>query len=92
VTRSGSNIIRGHFAQAFNFHPLGFVLHPILFILAGLALLPHAARANVARRLLPYRRGFRIFNVAFWTVFFTFGLVRWVAVMAGWMSFPANWV
>jgi hypothetical protein len=92
MTRSGSNIIRGHFRRAFDFHPLGFIMHPILFALAGLALLPYAVRARVGRGLQPWRRGIRIISIVFWCVFFAFGAWRWVAVVGGWLTFPPDWL
>jgi hypothetical protein len=92
VTRCGSNLVRGNFRRAFDYNPFGFILHPILFSLVCLSLLPDAVRAAFARRLLPWQRAMRIFNIAFWSAFFVFGLVRWVAVMSGLMMFPPNWL
>ncbi len=92
VTRCGSNMVRGHFRRAFEFNPFGFILHPILFALVCLSLLPDAARASFARRLIPWQRTMRILNIAFWTAFFIFGMVRWAAVMSGVITFPTNWL
>lgn len=92
VTRSGSNLVRGEFRRAFNFNPFGYLLHPLLFGLAGFSILPSAIRQAFAEKLLPWQRTIRFASVGFWTVFLGFGLVRWFAVMAGWMAFPPDWV
>src|SRR5262249_28110375 len=92
VTRSGSNLVRGNIRRAFDYNPFGLILHPILFGLVCLSLLPDAVRAAFARRLLPWQRTIRVFNMVFWTAFLIFGLARWVAVMSGIMTFPPNWL
>jgi len=88
VTRSGANFFRGDVARAAAFHPLGLILHPILLALCVLSILPSATRRAFALRLLPRQRLLAGLLMAFWIAFFIFGLIRWIAVMAGAMEFP----
>jgi hypothetical protein len=92
MTRCGSNMVRGNFRRAFDYHPLGFILHPILLALVCLSVLPRAMREAFARRLVPWQRVLRIVNITFWTLFFVFGIARWAAVMYGLMTFPPDWL
>jgi hypothetical protein len=92
MTRCGSNLLRGNVRRAIDYHPLGLIMHPILLGLCAFSLLPSATRQVFARRLLPWQRVIGVVQLVFWVGIFTFGLVRWVAVMAGAMEFPANWL
>jgi hypothetical protein len=89
VTRSGSNLFRGNFKRAIEYHPFGLILHPILVGLVCLSVLPGTVRAALARRMAGWKRVLQVLNGGFWFAFFAFGLIRWVAVMANVMSFPA---
>lgn len=88
VTRSCSNFVRGNFRRSVQFHPLGLVFAPALLGLAAFSLLPSAARKLVADRVSRFDRIVVIASILFWTLFFAYGVVRWFAVMAGYMTFP----
>jgi hypothetical protein len=88
VTRSCSNFMRGNFRRSFQFHPLGLIFAPLLLGLAAFSLLPGAARKLFAARLARYDRILISASILFWTVFFIYGVVRWFAVMYGYMAFP----
>lgn len=91
VTRSGSNLVRGHFARAAEYHPFGPVIVPLIFALGVLALLPRrwrdAVRGAVMRRAVLLRPLYVVGLGAF----VLYGAVRWCAVLLGWMAFPARW-
>ncbi len=88
VTRSCSNFVRGNFQRSIEFHPLGLILAPVLFGIAILSLLPGAVRKAFAERTGRCGRLLAIASILFWTAFFAYGIVRWVAVMTGYMTFP----
>ena len=91
MTRAGANLVRGEFLRAFQFHPLGYVFIPVLLGLAGLSLTPMAFRQAVARGISRHDRAWRIGSLILLWGFVAFGLLRWVAVMSGWMAFPLEW-
>jgi hypothetical protein len=91
MTRSGANLVRGHFRRAFQFHPFGYVLVPVLFGLVAISLLPSAWRAALASRLSRRERLLRVlYLTAIWT-FLVFGIVRFILVLAGQLAFPGDW-
>lgn len=92
VTRSGTNLLRGDVRRAFNFNPFGLILHPILIGLCAFSVLPGALRRAFALKLLPWQRVVNTTNIAFWSVFFLFGAVRWLLVMAHLLTFPPEWL
>jgi hypothetical protein len=91
VTRGGSNLVRGQFRRAFEYHPFG---PPVMLLIAGLGLLalaPGRWRQAVRRKLLPHARALRpVFWVAL-SGFFLYGGLRWALVLAGVMTFPSRW-
>jgi len=91
MTRAGANLVRGDIVHSLQFHPFGIVFIPVLFGLAGLSLTPLAWREAVARGVSRRQRFWRIANLTFLWCFVAYGLIRWVAVMAGWMTFPTQW-
>ena len=91
MTRSGANLVRGHFGRAFDYHPLGYILHPILFGLAVLSVLPYSVRDAVAKGISRRARWIRRAEIAFMIAFLVFGVVRWVLVFSKVMSFPGTW-
>ncbi|HLW68775.1 MAG TPA: DUF2752 domain-containing protein [Gemmataceae bacterium] len=91
MTRSGANLVRGNFGAAFNYHPLGFILHPILFGLAVLSVLPYSVRDAVAKGISRRARWLRRAETAFLIVFLIFGVVRFALVFSKLMSFPGKW-
>lgn len=88
MTRSGANFLRGNFTRSIQFHAFGLILFPVLLGLCALSLLPGAMRQAFALRLLPHQRLIGWLHALFWIAFFLFGLARWIAVMAGAMTFP----
>jgi hypothetical protein len=92
ITRSGSNLARGNFARAFNYHPFGPVLMPPIFLLGVMALLPRLWRDRVRSRVLTVANPLRRFYLALVVVFVVFGLLRSWCVFERWMTFPAEWL
>ncbi|MFL5342903.1 MAG: DUF2752 domain-containing protein [Gemmataceae bacterium] len=88
MTRSGANIVRGHFGTALRFHPFGYVFMPVLFGLGVMSVLPMAWRVAVARRLQRRERALRLAYYAVIAAFLIFGLVRFVLVLADVVAFP----
>ena len=88
VTRSCANLVHGNVGRSLQYHPLGVVFTPVLFGIVVLSLLPGSLRRALADRLSRRQRALHWVIVVFWTVFFTYGLVRWVAVMTHLISFP----
>jgi hypothetical protein len=91
VTRGGSNLMRGNFTRAAQFHPFVPVIVPLIVALGVLAILPRrwreAVRAHVMRRAL-------LLKPLYWLGIYSFaiyGAVRWGAVFLGWYAFPATW-
>jgi hypothetical protein len=91
MSRAGANLVHGRLARSLEYHPLGVLIIPAVLALGALALAPRhwrqAARAAIAR----HDRGFRCL---FWSLtigFVLFGLIRWLAVITGSATFPANW-
>jgi hypothetical protein len=91
MTRSGANMVRGNFGQAFDWHPLGFILHPILFGLAVLSVLPYSVRDAVARGISRQARWLRWAEAVFMIAFLVFGVVRFILVFSKLMTFPGSW-
>ncbi len=92
MTRCGSNLLRANVRRAIDYHPFGLIMYPVLLGLCAFSLLPGVTRRAFALRLLPWQRVLNVAHLAFWVVFFTFGLARWAAVLTGAMIFPANWL
>jgi Protein of unknown function (DUF2752) len=88
VTRSCSNLVRGNLRRSVEYHPFGLVFAPVLLGIAFLSVLPGAARKATAQRISRCGRLLAIASILFWSAFFVFGLVRWVAVMTGYLTFP----
>lgn len=88
VTRSCANLVRGNVRRSIEYHPLGIVFAPVLFGLVAFSLLPGAVRRAGAERLGRCDRLLRWATIVFWTVFFLYGLTRWVLVMSDLMTFP----
>jgi hypothetical protein len=91
MTRSGSNLVRGHLIRSVQYHPFGLLLIPLIFGLGVLALTPRSWRAAVRQAVLPWATPLR---PVYWLVlatFVIFGVVRWVLVFGGWIEFPASW-
>lgn len=88
VTRSGANFVRGNFTRAVRFHPFSLILYPVLLSLCVLSIFPDATRRAVALRALTHQRWISALHALFWIAFFVHGLVRWVLVMRGQMTFP----
>ncbi len=91
MTRCGSNLIRGNYYRAFQYHPLGVVVIPLSLTFAAFAFTPRswreAVRGKLARMPRPYSR------VLFWVallVFFGFGALRWGLVLTQQMNFPLD--
>jgi Protein of unknown function (DUF2752) len=88
MTRAGANMVRGHFWRAFEYHPLGYILHPVLFSLAVLSVLPYSVRDAVARGISRRARWLRRLETLFLIVFLIYGVVRWILVFSKVMAFP----
>jgi hypothetical protein len=91
MTRSGANLVRGNFGPAFNYHPLGYILHPVLFGLAVLSVLPYSVRDAVAKGISRRARWLRRAETLFLIAFLVFGVVRWTLVFSKVMAFPGTW-
>lgn len=91
MTRSGSNLVRGHFVRAMEYHPFGPVLIPVIAALSFLGLAPRHWRQAARHFLARYERHLRLLYGTGVAAFLTFGVVRWACVFFGWMSFPARW-
>src|SRR5262249_4286240 len=80
ITRCGSNLARGHFARAAQYHPLGLVVVPLIAVLGVMALLPRrwreAVRASLGRRAVLLRP---LYLVGLGS-FILYGVVRWCGV------------
>jgi hypothetical protein len=91
ITRCGSNLARGHFARAAEYHPFGVVIVPLIAALGVMAVLPRrwreAVRASLMRRAVLLRP---LYVVGLGS-FAVYGAVRWCAVILGLMHFPATW-
>jgi hypothetical protein len=91
ITRCGSNLARGHFVRAAQFHPLGPVVVPLIAVLGVVALLPRrwreGLRAALLRRAVLLRP---LYLVGLWS-FVIYGVVRWGAVLLGLTQFPATY-
>jgi hypothetical protein len=92
MTRSGANLVRGNFGAAVNWHPMGYIFHPILFCLAVLSVLPYSVRDAVAKGISRRTRWIRRAETAFLIVFLGFGVVRWIMVFSKLMAFPGTWL
>jgi hypothetical protein len=92
ITRSGSNLVRGNFARAVNYHPFGPLLMPPIFLLGALILVPRSwcdrARNVLLGRAAQLRRAY----LAFIVLFIVFGLLRSWCVFGQWFEFPATWL
>ena len=92
ITRSGSNLLRGDFARAVNYHPFGPVLLLPMFLLGLLALAPRSWRDRARDGLLRWAVPLRRFYLAVLVLFVVFGIVRTFCVLEGWTTFPAAWL
>jgi hypothetical protein len=91
MTRCGSNLARGQFRRAVQFHPLGPVAVPAIAALGILAVLPRRWRAAVRAALM---RRAALLTPLYWLgvfAFVFFGVIRWSAVCLGLAHFPATW-
>jgi len=91
ITRCGSNLARGHFRRAAQFHPLGLVVVPAIVALGVLAVLPRRWRAGVRAALTRRAALLKPLYQVGLTAFVIFGAVRWCAVFLGLADFPATW-
>jgi hypothetical protein len=92
LTRSGANLVRGNFGRAIDYNPFGLVFMPTLFGLGLVALLPQSVRQAISNRLLPWAKPLWW---ACWLLLIAFvlhGVVRTIAVICGWATFPASWL
>jgi hypothetical protein len=91
VTRCGSNLARGHFLRAAQFHPVGPVVVVVIAALGVAALLPRrwreGLRASLMRRAVLLRP---LYLVVLWA-FVIYGVARWGAVLLGLTGFPATY-
>jgi hypothetical protein len=90
-TRSGSNLVRGHFLRAIEYHPFGPLLIPVIVALGLLALAPRRWRQALRDALLQRGERFRPVYRLLFGAFMVYGILRWCLVLAGWCSFPATW-
>jgi hypothetical protein len=91
MTRSGSNLVRGHFLRAMQYHPFGPLLIPMIAVFGFLGLSPSRWRRRVRAFLVRHHRSLRPMYLIGVSAFMTFGVVRWACVLLGWTSFPATW-
>jgi hypothetical protein len=91
VTRSGANLVRGHFVRAVEYHPLGPLLIPLIAALGLLALAPRGWREVVRAAVLRRTRWLRPLYIAAVGAFLGYGAARWLGVVLGLLSFPARW-
>src|SRR6476620_4576547 len=61
MTRSGSNLVRGHFLRAIQYHPFGPLLMPVIAAFGLLALAPRRWREAVRGALERHHRRLRPF-------------------------------
>jgi Protein of unknown function (DUF2752) len=91
ITRCGSNLARGHFVRAAEYHPFGPVVVPLIAVLGVLALMPRAWRLSVRGVLMRRAVLLRpLYLVGLWS-FVIYGVVRWGAVLLGLMQFPMTY-
>jgi hypothetical protein len=91
ITRCGSNMARGHFQRAAQFHPFGPVVVPLIAVLGVMGLLPQRWRRAIRA---PFIRRAALLKPLYWGsiyVFVAFGVLRWTAVKYGWTEFPSTW-
>jgi hypothetical protein len=91
ITRSGSNLVRGHLARSVCYHPFGLLIIPLIFGLGVLGLTPRSWRAAVRRRVVSWGKPLRPVYWLALTAFVVFGVLRWFLVFGGWVEFPATW-
>jgi hypothetical protein len=91
MTRSGSNLVRGHFLRAVQYHPFGPLVIPVIAGLGLLALAPRRWRRAVRDALLARAEPFRPVYYLLVGAFVVYGVARWCLVFGGWCSFPATW-
>jgi hypothetical protein len=91
MTRSGSNLVRGHFVRAVEYHPFGPVLIPVIAAFGLLGLAPRRWRQAARDFVTRHERFLRPFYGVGVAALIIFGIVRWACVYFGWMSFPARW-
>ena len=91
MTRSGANLVRGHFLRAVQYHPFGPVLIPIIAVLGFLGLAPQRWRRRARAFVVRHQRIFKPLGTAGMAALLIFGAVRWLCVVVGWTSFPASW-
>lgn len=83
-------MLRGNFRRAWQYHPLGYLFIPVLFVLAGLSLLPATIRGGLARQCARHERVLCLVNSVLLGSFLLFGVVRFLLVLAGVLAFPSN--
>lgn len=84
-------MVRGDFTRAVRYHPLGPAVILVIAALGVVGVLPRRCRDTVRRWALPWERPLQpVWRVTFGG-FILFGVVRWVAVVAGLVDFPAGW-
>jgi hypothetical protein len=91
VTRSGSNLVRGHVRRAIEYHPFGLLLIPVIAALGLLAFAPRRWRQAARAALLPWAEPYRPVYQLLLGAFVVYGVVRWCLVFAGCYNFPATW-
>ena len=91
ITRSGSNLLRGHFLRAVQYHPFGPLLIPMIAAFGFLGLAPQRWRRRVRAFLVRNQRGVRWVYLIGVSAFMTFGVVRFACVLLGWAGFPGSW-
>jgi len=91
ITRCGSNLARGQFERAAQFHPFGPVIVPLIAVLGVLAILPRRWREAVREHFV---RRAALLKPLYWGAIYAFaifGAVRWTTVFFGLTNFPAAW-
>lgn len=88
MTRCGSNLLRGNFYRALQYHPFGYVVIPLCLTLGAVAFAPRSWRAEFRRRVRRLLHPLRTVLLFFVGVAFLCTLARWGLVGVGWMEFP----
>ncbi len=91
MTRCGSNLVRGHFLRAFQFHAIGIIAFPICGALGVSALLPRRWRDGLRSRIAPHEVWLSPLVKVAVSLFFAYGIVRMGLVFLGWLAFPTTW-
>ncbi len=91
VTRCGANLVRGRLGRAIDYHPIGVVMSPIVFLCGVVGVLPRRWRDGFRAALLPWARVVRLVYLVLLAVFLAFGVLRTAGVFLHWMDFPGHW-